>query len=55
MEIITKLVGRRVILTEGEDHGRSVQATLVDRWLVVSDNHQCGGLKANLDGVYLKQ
>ena len=54
MEGTAKPVGRQVIFTDHDDDGCTVKATLVDKWLVVSDNHQCGGMNVNFDGVYGK-
>lgn len=52
MKGIAKPVGRRVVFRDGDEDGCTVKATLVGKWLVVSDNHQCGGMNVNFDGVY---
>ncbi len=35
-----------------EAEGCTVTATLVDKWLVVADDRQCGGMNVSFDGIY---
>lgn len=44
--------GHRVKFTE---EGCSVVAMLVGKFLVVSDNHECGGLNVRFNGIYQRQ
>ena len=41
--------------TEPEGVRCKARLTLVGDWLVVSDNHHCGGLNVTFDGVYQRQ
>ena len=49
-----KPVGRQVVFTDDGDDGCTVRVALVGKWLVVADNHRCGGMNVNFDGVYRK-